>query len=305
MRYFFIVNPNSRNCQTGRLWPAIERRLKEHLFDFEYKFTSAPLDAIRIAEEASVRHFDIIVSVGGDGTNNEVINGVLRRGIDANNPPAVGFIPQGTGGDFRRSANISTDLDEAINILKKAKKRRIDTGEITFINHSGERQKRYFVNICSLGISGLVDHYVNHTTKIFGGKISFIIGTIRGIFNYKNIPAEIIVDGTNLGRMNITLVAVANGRYFGGSMMIAPKAELDDGVFDIIIMKDITRFKFIKDGPKVYKGEHLRSPEVIQTRGREILVKEEGLYIDLDGEDVGRTPSEFRILPASIDIITP
>ncbi len=305
MKYYFIVNPNSRNGRTKKIWPDIEKRLIRNSFDFEYRFTSGPLDAIRLSEDATKNGFDIIVSVGGDGTNNEVLNGILKCKELQNDLPSLGFIPQGTGGDFRRTANLSTDIDEAIKILKEAKKRRIDTGEVSFYDHKGMEQKRYFLNICSFGISGLVDYYVNHTTKLFGGKISFLIGTLRGIFNYKNIEAELIIDNNNTGKMNITLVAVANGRYFGGSMMVAPSAELDDGLFDIVIMKDISRIRFIKDGPKIYRGEHIHSPDVIQVRGKELFIQKEGLYIDLDGEDVGRTPSRFSILPSSINIIAP
>jgi diacylglycerol kinase family enzyme len=105
--------------------------------------------------------------------------------------------------------------------------------------------------------------------------------------------------------MNITLVAVANGRYFGGSMMVAPEAELDDGLFDIIVMKDISKMRFIKDGQKIYKGRHIIPPDVFSLRGREVKVEKEGLYIDLDGEDVGTTPAEFSIIPSAIDIIVP
>lgn len=301
MRYFFVVNPNSRNRQTKKIWPDIEKLLKENQINFEYQFTKAPLDAIEIAKNAALSNFDIIVSVGGDGTNNEVLNGIMMS--NSNKLPALGFIPQGTGGDFRRTAQLSSDINQAIKILQDARRRRIDIGKISFIGHNQQKTERYFLNICSFGISGLVDYYVNHTTKFFGGKISFMLGTIRGIFNYKNIPANIIVDGKSLGEINITLVAVANGKYFGGSMMVAPEAELDDGLFDIIIMKDISKMRFIIDGQKIYKGRHIIPPNVFAMKGKEVIVEKDGLYIDLDGEDAGKTPAKFSIIPKAIDII--
>ncbi len=305
MRYFFVVNPNSRNRQTSKLWPEIEDRLKANLFDFESKFTTRPLEAIEIASYAASKDFDVIVSVGGDGTNNEVLNGIMNTKLKGNKNLLLGFIPQGTGGDFRRTVNLSSGIDAAISTLKNAVRKKIDIGKIRFLNHEKEISERYFLNICSFGISGLVDYYVNHTTKLFGGKISFIIGTLRGIFNYQNTPANIIVDEKKLGEMNITLVAVANGRYFGGSMMVAPDARLDDGLFDIIIMKNISKFRFIKDGQKIYRGKHIIPPDVFALKGRQLKVNEEGLYIDLDGEDVGTTPAEISIIPEAIDIIVP
>jgi len=305
MRYFFVVNPNARNGLTRKLWPKMENLIKSQLQDFDFKFTSAPLEAIDIARDAAKSNYDVIVSVGGDGTNNEVMNGILSIKDDKERLPALGFIPQGTGGDFRRTAGLTSDIEEAVNILLRARTRRIDAGSISYLDRQGVERQRYFLNICSFGISGLVDYYVNHTTKIFGGKASFLIGTLRGIFNYKNTPAEIIVDGNSLGKLDITLVAVANGRFFGGSMMVAPQAELDDGLFDIVVMKDISRTRFIMDGQKIYKGEHIIPPDVFSLRGKELIVREGNLYIDLDGEDVGTTPATFRILEKAIDIVVP
>ncbi|MCX7943124.1 MAG: diacylglycerol kinase family lipid kinase [Deltaproteobacteria bacterium] len=305
MKFFFIVNPNSKNGHTRRIWPKIEKQLNNKAINFEYRLTKAPLDAIEIAKEATNKKFDVIVSVGGDGTNNEVLNGIMLAEVPIDKRPSLGFIPQGTGGDFRRSIHVTPNIERAIEILINSNRLRIDIGEVRFLDHSKTHVKRYFLNICSFGISGLVDYYVNHTTKLLGGKISFMIGTLRGIFNYKNTPANIIVDGRDLGRMNITLVAVANGKYFGGSMMVAPDAELNDGVFDIVIMKDITKFRFILDGRKIYKGKHIKPPNVFSLKGKSLQVNTGGLYIDLDGEDVGTTPAEFIIIPKAINIIIP
>ena len=303
MRYFFVVNPNARNGLTGRIWPRIESQIKSRITDYNFRLTTRPLEAIEIAREATQEGYDIVVSVGGDGTNNEALNGILSLKDKITNLPALGFIPQGTGGDFRRTVGLTPDIEKSIEILKSCKRRRIDVGLIRYLDREKVERERYFLNICSFGISGLVDYYVNHTTKIFGGKVSFLIGTIRGIFNYRNIPADITVDGRNMGRFNITLVAVANGRYFGGSMMVAPEAEIDDGLFDIVVMKDISRLRFIRDGSKIYKGQHIIPPNVFVIRGKELAVQDGGLYIDLDGEDVGTTPATFKIIEKAIDII--
>ncbi len=305
MKYFFVINPNSRNRKTGKIWPEIEQKLMTRGIDFGYRFTRRPLDATDISRDAASNGYDVIVSVGGDGTNNEVLNGIMSAEIPPEKRPALGFIPQGTGGDFRRSINLTSDIDKSIETIIKGRKFRIDIGKIEFLNHQKSITKRYFLNICSFGISGLVDYYVNHTTKLFGGKISFMLGTLRGILNYKNIPANIVVDEQELGEMNITLVAVANGKYFGGSMMVAPEAEVDDGLFDIVVMKDISRLRFIRDGQKIYKGQHIIPPDVFSLKGRILKVEKEGLYIDLDGEDVGTTPARFEIIPKATDIIIP
>lgn len=305
MKYFLIVNPNSRNGKTGKIWPYIEKMLKHKGFNFEYKLTKAPQEAMDISKEAAEKGFDVIVSVGGDGTNNEVLNGIMIANSPEKKRPLLGFIPQGTGGDFRRSINLPSDIGASIEILKKSNILKIDIGKSRFLNRSRLLVERYFLNICSFGISGLVDYYVNRSTKLLGGKISFILGTLRGIISYRNTSASIEVDGKEVGEMNITLVAVANGKYFGGSMMVAPEARVDDGLFDIIVMKDISKFEFIFSGYKIYRGEHIIPPNVFSLRGQRLKVEKEGLYIDLDGEDVGTTPAEFEIIPKAIDIIVP
>ena len=298
---FFVVNPNSANASTGRQWPEMEARIEDAIGSFDWEFTDSPGHASALAREAAEKNYDLVVAVGGDGTNNEVINGLFTEGRAVRPELAFSFICRGTGGDFRKSFGWSLDLDEAVERLKSDKTRRIDIGRFSYHDHEDEGREAYFINITSFGISGLVDHYVNNSTKIFGGKASFMIGTARALMRYRNQKIRLRVDETFDEEIRANLVAVANGRFFGGGMMIAPEAEVDDGLFDIVIIGDVSRFELARNNSRVYKGTHLSLPKMRHLRGRKVIADSpERVLIDMDGEQPGSLPCSFDILPGAL-----
>jgi len=306
-----VVNPHSSNSRTGRRWPTIRNTLHNAIGQFEEGFTHGPDHATQLVREGLKSGAKRIISVGGDGTNNEVINGFFDDEKPINPDAQLGFVPRGTGGDLRKTLGIGRDLSSWQTVLIRAKTKPMDVGLVEYVSHTGETARRYFVNITSFGIGGLVDTKVNQSTKVFGGKISFMIGTVKAIAAYKNKLVNLTVkspDGSTVFDKSIRInnIAVANGQYFGGGMWVAPKALMDDGLFDVVILGDMTRAQMIFKASRIYKGTHLDLPEVFSARGSLVeATSEEEVLIDMDGEQPGRLPIRLEIVPKAINFIVP
>jgi YegS/Rv2252/BmrU family lipid kinase len=301
-----IVNPHSAAGSTKRQWPHIEKLLKDAIGDFEAVFTKSMGDATPLALEAAKGGADLIISIGGDGTNNEVVNGLLADGAPTVKP-ALAFVPRGTGGDLRKTLGIPNIVEEAVRRIAGGKPRKVDAGRMRITTHEGVEVTRHFINITSFGIGGLVDKNVNSSTKALGGKVSFMIGTLKAFLAFKNQKVRVSFDGGPSEEMVINNLAVANGRFFGGGMMIAPEADLSDGLFDVVILGDLSTMEVIANGSKVYKGTHMPHPKIRHLRARTVKAEPvdpaEQVLLDVDGEAPGRLPASFEILPSVLTVI--
>jgi diacylglycerol kinase (ATP) len=236
-----IVNPASAGGATGRRWPELRAELDRVLDRWDNRFTLGPGDATRLAREAVAEGYEMIVSVGGDGTMSEVVTGLFDPASDgcAATPTrpgiVLGSVRQGTGGDFARYLGLKGALPECVRHLGGDATRPADLGLVALTSPSGEVRRSGFLNIGSFGMSGLVDEKVNATTKLLGGRVSFLVGLGRALVAYRPQPVRITVDGAPFYEGPMVTCAVANGQYFGGGMWIAPKAEIDDGLFDVVV----------------------------------------------------------------------
>lgn len=294
-----IVNPHSANRTTGKVWPALCRLLAEAGFDFRWDYTTGPLAAISMTRQALRAGYQTIVSVGGDGTLNEVVNGFFGENGSPINPDAsLGVISRGTGCDFIRAAGIPKNELAAAARLFAVPARLVDVGRVRFRGHDGQENERFFLNIADVGLGGETVDRVNHTTKAFGGFVSFLVGTVASLALYSNKDVEIAIDGGEPLRARVCIVAVANGRYFGGGMQIAPRAVLDSGHFDVVIVGDLGKLELLWNLPRVYKGAHLTHPKVTCLTGRHVIIRSrEKVFLDTDGEHPGFLDAEFSILP--------
>jgi YegS/Rv2252/BmrU family lipid kinase len=267
--------------------------------------TEGPGDAGRLVREARRDGVDCVVVVGGDGTLNDVAQGYLNPdGSLAGSGPALGLIPSGTGGDFRRTFGLGDSVEEAAERILKAAPRPLDLGLLSVQSHEGKLERRAFLNITSFGIGGLTDRIVNESPKWMGGKAAFFLGTLRAMLVYRNAPVRVRVDGTVWLEAPIFNVALANGRYFGGGMMIAPDAEPGDGLLDVVALHDMSRVKAAALAQHIYKGAHLGQPGVSVTRGKVIeaepLIASHEVLIDMDGETPGRLPLRAELAPGAL-----
>ena len=308
-RTVVVVNPNSQGGRLGKRWPELADTLAR-AFPFDDVQTKGPGDATRIAREALRSGAERIVAIGGDGTINEVVNGFFDDGAPIAPDASFALIPYGTGGDFRRSIEVPLDHAEAAAVIAANRRKQIDVGKLELTRRDGTRAIRMFANIASFGVSGVVDRLVNESGKKLG-RLSFALATARASWSYKNQRVQLSFDGNAADRIEATIntVAVANGKYFGGAMMVAPNAELDDGQFDVVAMGDFTFGDLLKSGRRLYKGTHLAMDKVTSRRARVVVAEpvDPGatIELDVDGEPLGQLPARFELLPAALSVVVP
>jgi diacylglycerol kinase (ATP) len=301
---FFVVNPHSAHGRTRERFREVEPALRAAFPALRCAFTNAPLHAVDLARQAALDGADTVVAVGGDGTVNEVAAGLVASGCQQR--CALAMMPSGTGGDFRRVAGFPRDPEAMAEYLGSAERRPLDYGVLDYVDHHGRDRTRVFVNIASLGISGLVDRYVNASSKVLGGTVSFLVGSLRGMLAWRNLPMRVRVDGAPLCEGPTNLVAIANGQYFGGGMRVAPGARLDDGAFDVVVFEDLAKWEFAALAGVIYEGRHLGRPKVRVTRGTVVEVEAVGdALVDLDGEAVGRAPVKATMVPGGLLALMP
>ncbi len=300
----FIVNPAGRGGALGRRWPVVERKLRAVLGDgFEVARTGGPRDAVRLARDAVRAGVESVIAVGGDGTVHEVVDGALSAGSPV--APRVGLLPFGTGGDLARGLRIPKDVDAAIAVLAAGKSRRIDAGRATLRGRDGSELRTSFVNVASIGLSGLVTELVNTAPKTLGGRASFLIGSLRGIARWKNERVTLRVDGETVHDGALSLACAANGAWFGGGMHVAPQARFDDGLLDVLWASGLPRRRLLRLLPMIYEGSHVESDAVRFARGARIEADAEPgrVWVELDGEPLGTLPAVFEVVPSALEWI--
>ncbi|MDP2269841.1 MAG: diacylglycerol kinase family lipid kinase [Archangium sp.] len=301
MKTFFVVNPKSANGATGKRWAELAAGIARTLSDFGVEFTKQPLDAVHITRQALKSGYDCIVAVGGDGTINEVTNGFFEDGKVLNPNAALGVLPRGTGGDFRKTFDWDLDSDAAIRRLKTPDTRPFDVGRLDFLGHDGTQQTRYFANICSFGVSGLVDLEVNNTSKALGGTVSFMWGSLKAMRKYKDQRVRMTIDDKPLEEVMVTTLSVANGKFFGGGMKVAPDADVSDGLFDVVVWSGYGLTDFVVRSKGLYSGSHTTWKGTRIVRAKKLVAEsDEKVLIDCDGEQPGTLPCTMTILPSAI-----
>ena len=310
MSAFAVVNPRSASGRTGHEWSEIERGLREIYPALSVGFTTRRAEATNLVRRALGEGHSEIIAVGGDGTINEAVNGFFVESGPISPDAVFAFVTSGTGGDFRKTFGIAPGHGAAIARLKNAKTRLVDVGRVSCLSRKGEPVVRYFINIASFGMSGLIVDSVNRAriAKLFGGKFAFAFHSLFGLLRYRDRAVRIRVDGSFDEITSISTVAVANGLYFGGGMKVAPNARPDDGVFDVIVMGGGPKSRAAADMKLIYKGEHLNNPAVRAMRGNRVVavpVAETGghpVLVEVDGESAGRLPATFEILPRALNL---
>jgi diacylglycerol kinase (ATP) len=234
---------------------------------------------------------------------NEAVNGLLA--VDAERRPELAILPRGTGTDFVRTFRVPTDLDGALAVARSGRTRVIDAGRVTYRSWGGEERTDCFANIASAGMSGAVAQRANASSKALGGKLSFLWATLAVFARWRN--AEIVVDVDGERRSGLMYdVIVANCQYLAGGMRMCPGADPSDGLFDVLLIGDITKADLALTLPKVYRGTHLPHPKAEPLRGRRVVVDAPTpLPIELDGEQPGTTPATFEVVPGALRLRVP
>lgn len=309
--FLLVVNPHAGAGRAEKRVPALTKALHEAGATFDIARTSGPGDATTIVREALQRGVRGVAVVGGDGTLNEAVNGffdVNGAVIDAS--AWLGPLSCGTGGDFRKTighGNVSNGagIDALVTRMLWSKPRPVDVGWLEYVANDGSAATRAFLNIASFGVAGLVDRLVNETPKWMGGTPAFLIGTLRALSRYESQRVRVTLDERAPRETAIINLAVANGRFFGGGMHIAPRAVIDDGLFDVIGLEMAVRDSLALTG-HIYAGTHIGRRGVSSERAKVVRAEpvrdSDHVLLDVDGEAPGRLPATFSIRAGAIHL---
>jgi YegS/Rv2252/BmrU family lipid kinase len=301
--WLVIVNPNAGKGKGKKDWHTISSLLKREGLNFTCKFTGSKGHAIIITGEAITEGFRKIITVGGDGTLNEVVNGVMMNSICSPEEITLGLIPVGTGNDWGRMFGIPLDYEKAVSIISGNRIMRQDAGLISFYN-GDIKSERYFINIAGLGFESVVVRRTNiQKDKGRGGKLIYFYNLLISLLSYRNTSARVTIDGVEKNIRFFSL-NVGNGRYCGGGMRQTPDAIPDDGLLDVTIINDIGKIEIIRNLKILYNGKILSHPDIDGYRCKNVKVSSDSIvFTEADGESLGHTPAEFSIKPRAISIV--
>ncbi|MCP4677155.1 MAG: diacylglycerol kinase family lipid kinase [Deltaproteobacteria bacterium] len=288
MKIALIVNPCSSGKTGKKQLPVVERELKSREIEYDLFVTEHHLHAVSIAEELPIEDYDGIACMGGDGTNCQVLNGLLKS-RDPEEIPPLGIIPTGRGNSFVKDLDIET-VQDGIEALARRTPRKVDVCSFT----QGE-DHHYFINLMGFGFVTDVAETAGRFRHL--GSFSYVVGVLLRTIRFGLHEMELQVDGETISARNC-FVEFCNSRFTGGNMLMAPDAVIDDGYFDIVIVGAVSRFSLIATFPKLFKGTHGSNSAVTFIKGKKAVIQTTPQKTLLpDGEVFGTTPTEINIHP--------
>ncbi|MGA9239926.1 diacylglycerol/lipid kinase family protein [Robiginitalea sp.] len=301
MKVVFIVN--SKNKRAVRVLPELELLCRQtNPRSVQFLPTRRKKHAIELAREAAENGCDYMIAVGGDGTLHEVINGLLQCSLPADKYPAIGLLPCGSANDFARTAKILDSTEGLFNLIQNHTTQKIDLGRIQ-LQQTGV--VRYFINIAGAGLGGEVVQKMEESSALLGPGLNYFWHILTGFLRY--IKKEVTCTGGNWKwKGRLLQMAVANGRYFGNALCVAPDARLDDGLFQVTIFGDLSVWDYLKNLGKLKAGVRINHPEVTYQNAEEVLLESNvPCPIEADGEFIGHTPATLSVLPKAIVFLMP
>ena len=299
-----ILNPTAGQGRARGKLGEIERALASHGGRSEILLTHGPGHAAELARAAHSEGVDVIAVVGGDGTLNEVVQAYAGPDGEPRPGPDLGLIPCGTGGDWRRTLGLHSDIGVAVARVVAGQRKAVDLGILRFEPHAGHPPVRAFLNVASFGLSGAVDAVVKDAPRFLGGKAAFFVSTLRAMANYTNPAVRVKVDGELWFEGPSMTVALGNGRYFGGGMQIAPDADPSDGMLSVVSLGDLSKREAMGLTSKIYSGTHVGTHGVKVTRGSRIEAEAvhagAAVLHAAAGEQPGKLPLVATVHPAAI-----
>jgi diacylglycerol kinase (ATP) len=307
MKSFLIVNPEAAGGRTRHRWPRLADKIYDRIGLFEHAFTNAAGAASLLATDAVKAGYERIVAVGGDGTVNEVLNGLFDDDGALLNPDiTLGCLPLGSGTDFWKSFGVSDHFDAALARLGEgAKGMRCDIGAVALGTHDGHPLQRYFCNVADVGLGGMVVDRAKKLPRWSNGFVNYGIAAVTSALQWDAVPMTISVDDTTMVTDDrLTVALIANGQYCGGGMWVAPEARLDSGLLEVVTIPALGFQGVMRVLPGVYRGRLAQCDGIQTYRGTKITITTAApLHVTLDGELPGRTPATFRIHPRLLHIV--
>lgn len=302
-----ICNPVSGSGQGLARLAAVQRALDGAGVAYAAEVTARRGDATLLARSATLAGCSAVVTIGGDGTLFEVVNGVMQPGAvgtPLREGVAVGLVQAGRGSDFGRSAGIPGDVQSACARLLAGHTQSVDLGYVRYRSPGGEERGRYFANAAGLGFDAEVSVRANAAPRVFGGTVPYLSSLLLTLGTYRNKRISVSLDAAEPWHRRVNSVVIANGQYFGGGMRIAPEAALTDGQFEVVVLGDLGKFDLVRNVPRVYVGTHVTHPKVSVFRARHLSAgSPDRVLLQADGEVLGTTPATFEVVPGALRLI--
>ena len=309
-KWLVVVNPKASVGKSGKDWPIIKQLLIDEGIDFDYVLTEYPQHAIEIVRNAIIeKGFHKFISVGGDGTNNEIINGIFTQNSIPTTDIMMAVIPIGTGNDWRRTFDIPLEYNEVVKIIKAGHSFVHDIGKLTYYN-DGNPKTRFFLNAAGSGL----DENICRSTNLMKqqgkqGTIRYLISTVKCLLKYHYVHVKIEVDNKMVIEDDVLSLSIGNCQYVGGGMKMMRDAIPNDGLLDITAVRKLSIFKFAANVKKLYDGTFIDNLKEVETfRGKRICVVSvppHSLNVETEGETLSNSPFEFEIIPQAINMIVP
>lgn len=300
-----VLNPSAAGGRTAAAWHRIRPRLEGICGPVVLCYTRAPGHGVELTCDAVRAGSGTVIAIGGDGTLNEVVNGVMLAGEAFD--PVVGLIPQGTGSDFRRTLNIPLDESGALETIRKRSIQSIDLMRVAYRSKTGAEETRYAMNVTSFGMGGRVAARANRSSKPLGGKVTFLTATLVTALGYQADHVTITLDDVTIPEVPIMNVAIGNGQYHGAGMWICPSARIDDGLLDVTIVQRLSLLELVRGSRFLFNGRIEEHPKVRTYRTTRCSAQAVGggSAIEIDGEPVGELPISINVVPNAIRMIVP
>ena len=304
-KYLVIVNPNAGGRKAEKDWPKIKELLAQHAIDYELVLTEYRHHAIQVVpEKIKENNYRKIIAVGGDGTVNEVVNGIFAQDIIPTKDIQLGVIMIGTGNDWGKMFDIPSDYSEAIALIIKGKSFIQDVGHVSYFV-GNEEKTRYFINCAGLGFDALVTETTNKDKDSGNSStLSYFKSLIGSLFRYKPVDVRVQIDNREILNGKLFTLSLGIGKYTGGGMQQNPNAIADDGLFDLMLVDNIAKTKLIRKIKKLYDGSINDIKEVQSYRSNNLKVESDHkLMLEVDGESLGHAPFTFGLIPESLQVI--
>lgn len=284
-----VLNPEAGNGRGRKLAPLVAKAFRTAGLRIEVLVTPGPAEAARLAAEAADDGYATVIAVGGDGTANEVANGLIGT------TTALALYPVGSGNDLAHSLGYPRRLRDVPAFIAQARRRVIDVGELN---------GRVFVNAAGVGIDGVVAEGVRGSTRIVGSALGYFAGALGAIATYRAVPMRITIDGEAREGKHLVVIA-SNGRYFGGGMQPAPRSVLDDGWLDVTVAGDLGKLATLGALARLYRGTHVNGTTIQGLRARSVEVSlDRPMAIEVDGEIVRSAEVAIRVRPGALAVLT-
>lgn len=299
-----IINPAAGGGNADKEWQSYSKALKSQGFSCNEFITEKRGHAIQLARDALGQGTEMIFAVGGDGTVNEIVNGFFKNDKLINSAATLGIIPWGSGADFVRTFKVPNSPRALAESILQQKIRTIDVGRLKCRSLENHQNTRYFLNVADLGYGGALLQRYGKLNRILPGSPAYFLGLLVNLISYSNPQISYRIDNGETQTGIFNAIIAANGKYFGGGMWIAPRAELDNGLFEIVLIGNVNKLEVIANLRRIYNGTLCEHSKVTCLRGKKLEAwSEDAVLLDADGELPGKLPATFEIVPGAVRML--